>query len=205
MKLAILDASRRVALNSADWDRLNLEKTVFHKAFNSIDDAARRLAAFEILCLMRERTAFPRPLIERLPNLKFISLTGGRAGSLDSQACSERRIPISHTGAGNGTAATAELAWGLIIAAARGLARGERNMRAGRWHEALAPGMTLGGKRLGLLGVGKIGSRVAAIGKAFGMEGAGWSQNLTREKAAEAGVVFMSKGELFRGPDGGRH
>jgi D-3-phosphoglycerate dehydrogenase len=180
---------------------LNLEKTVFHEAFNSIDDAARKLAPFDVLCLMRERTAFPRALLERLPNLKFISLTGGRAGSLDSTACSERRIPISHTGAGNGTPATAELAWGLIIAAARGLAKGERNMRGGRWHEGLAPGMTLGGKRLGLLGVGKIGSRVAAIGKAFGMEAAGWSQNLTREKAAEAGVLYVSKDELFASSD----
>src|SRR3989442_10743091 len=180
MKLAILDASRRVALNSADWDRLNLEKTVFHEAFNSIDDAAGELAPFDILCLRRERPAFPRALIERLPNLKFISLTGGRAGSLDSTACSERRIPISHTGAGNGTPATAELAWGLIIAAARGLARGERNMRAGRWREGLAPGMTLGGKRLGLLGVGKIGSRGAAIGQAFGIGVAGWSPEPTR-------------------------
>src|SRR3989449_4263154 len=203
MKLAILDDYQRVALKSADWDRLNLEKTVFHEAFNSIDDAARKLAPFDILCLMRERPALRRALIERMPNLKYISLTGGRAGSLDSTACSERRIPISHTGAGNGTPATAELAWGLIIAAARGLARGERNMRAGGWHEGLAPGMTLGGKRLGLLGVGKIGSRVAAIGKAFGMEVAGWSQNLTREKAAEAGVLFVSEDELFAGSDVG--
>src|SRR2546425_12991732 len=95
MKLAILDDYQRVALKSADWDRLNLQKTVFHEAFNSIDDAARNLAPFDVLCLMRERTAFPRALIERLPNLKFISLTGGRAGSLDSTACSERRIPRS--------------------------------------------------------------------------------------------------------------
>src|SRR5207249_9914515 len=135
----------------------------------ALEAAARKVSPFDILCLMRERTAFPRALIERRPNLKFISLTGGRAGSLDSAACSERRIPISHTGAGNGTAATAELAWGLIIAAARGLARGERNMRAGRWHEGLAPGMTLGGKRLGLLSVGKIGSRVAATRQALGI------------------------------------
>ena len=201
MKLAILDDYQRVALKSADWNLLAVEKTVFHEAFASLEDAARKLAPFDILCLMRERTAFPRALIERLPNLKFISLTGGRAGSLDSQACSERRIPICHTGAGNGTPATAELACGLIIAAARGLAKGERNMRAGRWHEGLAPGMSLGGKRLGLLGVGKIGSRVAAIGKAFGMEVAGWSQNLTREKAAEAGVLYVSKEELFASSD----
>src|SRR2546427_7824498 len=178
MKLAILDDYQRVALKSADWDRLNLDKTVFHEAFNSIDDAARKLAPFDILCLMRERTAFPRALIERLPNLKFISLTGGRAGSLDSTACSERRIPISHTSAGNGTAATAELAWGLIIAAARRLARGDRNMLAGRLPEGLAPGTNLGGKRLGLIGVGKIGSRDPPIGNAFCLRGAWYGQKL---------------------------
>src|SRR5256885_2510667 len=141
----------------------------------------------------------------RALNLSFMGLPGSRGGGLDSAACSEPRTRISHTGAGNGPAATAELAWGLIISAARGLAKGERNMRAGRWHEGLAPGMTLGGKRLGLLGVGKIGSRVAAIGKAFGMEAAGWSQNLTREKAAEAGGGFVLEEEIFARSGGGRN
>src|SRR5437879_13451262 len=92
MKLAILDDYQRVALKSADWNRLSVEKTVFHEAFASLEDAARKLAPFDILCLMRERTAFPRALIERLPNLKFISLTGGRAGSLDSKRSEERRV-----------------------------------------------------------------------------------------------------------------
>jgi phosphoglycerate dehydrogenase-like enzyme len=202
LKLAILDDYQRVALRSASWERLKgVEISVFHEAFASLDEAARKLQPFDILCLMRERTAFPRALIERLPNLKVISLTGLRAGSLDSAACKERGIPISHTGSGNGTGSTAELTWGLIIAAARGLAKGERNMRSGRWHEGLAPGMALGGKRLGLLGLGKIGSRVAAIGSAFGMEVAAWSQNLTLARAAEAGALYVSKEELFAASD----
>jgi phosphoglycerate dehydrogenase-like enzyme len=202
MKLAILDDYQRVAMKSADWSKLkDVEVTVFHEAFSSVDDAARKLAPFDILCLMRERTAFPRALVERLPNLKFMSLTGGRAGSLDSRACAERGIPISHTIGGNGTVATAELTWGLIIAAARGLDKGERNMRAGRWHEGLPPGMTLGGRRLGVLGLGKMGSQVAAIGKAFGMEVVAWSQNLTAEKAKEKGVGYVSKEELFSASD----
>jgi phosphoglycerate dehydrogenase-like enzyme len=202
MKLAILDDYQRVALESADWSRLKgVDVSVFNEAFSSVDDAAARLAPFNILCLMRERTAFPRALIERLPNLKFISLTGQRAGSLDSTACSERGIAISHTGGGNGMTSTAELTWGLIIAAARNLAKAGRNMREGRWHHDLAAGMALDGKRLGLLGLGKIGSRMAAIGRAFGMEVVAWSQNLTAEKAAAGGARLVSKEELFASAD----
>jgi phosphoglycerate dehydrogenase-like enzyme len=202
LKLAILDDYQRVALESADWNRLHgVEVSVFHEAFSSLEDAAAKLAPFDILCLMRERTAFPRALIGRLPNLKFVSLTGQRAASLDSKALAERKIPVSHTRSGNGLEATAELTWGLIIAAARNLAQAERNMRAGLWHDGLAPGIALGGKRLGLLGLGKIGSYVAGIGKAFGMELAAWSQNLTREKAAAAGVALVSKEELFSASD----
>jgi D-3-phosphoglycerate dehydrogenase len=94
-----------------------------------------------------------------------------------------------------------ELTWGLIIAGVRGLAKGERNMRAGKWHEGMGPGFSLDKKRLGVLGLGNIGARVAAIGKAFGMECVAWSQNLTAEKAAAAGVKLVSKEELFSTSD----
>jgi len=202
MKLAVLDDYQRVALKSADWKSLKgVEVTVFHEPFTSVEDAAAKLAPFDIVCLMRERTAVPRALIDRLPNLKFVSLTGLRAGSVDSKALAERKIPISHTRSGNGLEATAELTWGLIIAAARGLAQGERNLRSGRWHEELAPGMALAGKRLGILGLGRIGSQVASIGRAFGMELAAWSQNLTSEKAETLGVDFASKEQLFSESD----
>jgi phosphoglycerate dehydrogenase-like enzyme len=202
MKLAILDDYQRVALESADWSRLKgVEISVFDQAFASLEEAAQKLAPFPILCLMRERTAFPRALLERLPNLRFMSLTGARAGSLDSQYCKERGIPVSHTRTGNGTASTAELTWGLIIAAARGLAKGERNMRAGRWHEGLGAGRALAGKRLGLIGLGKIGSAVARIGKAFDMEVVAWSQNLTPEKAEAGGAAYLSKEELLSSSD----
>jgi D-3-phosphoglycerate dehydrogenase len=202
MKLAVLDDYQRVALKSADWKSLRgVEVTVFHEPFASVEDAAAKLAPFDVVCLMRERTAFPRALIDRLPNLKFVSLTGSRAGSVDSKALAEKKIPFSHTCSGNGLEATAELTWGLIIAAARGLAQGERNMRSGRWHEELAPGMALAGKRLGILGLGRIGSQVAGIGRAFGMELAAWSQNLTSEKAETLGVDFVSKEQLFSESD----
>ena len=196
MKLAVLDDYQRLALKSADWSRLNgVEVTVFDQPLG--EDAARKLRPFQVVCLMRERTPFPRSLIEKLPNLKFVSLTGARSPSLDLEVCKARGIPVSHTRSAGGGTSTVELTWGLIIAATRGLAKGERNMRAGRWHEELGAGMSIAGKRLGLLGLGNIGSRVAAIGKAFGMECVAWSQNLTEEKAAAAGVQKVSKEDLF--------
>jgi D-3-phosphoglycerate dehydrogenase len=204
MKIAILDDYQRLALASADWDRLRrrgCDISVFHEAFSSVEEAAAKLAPFEILVLMRERTAFPRELIEKLSNLKFIALTGLRAASLDTQACSARRIPISTTAAGRTSAVTAELAFGLMLAAARDFARAERNMRAGRWHEGLRGGTVLEGKRLGVIGLGKLGGRVAGYAKAFGMDVVAWSQNLTVEKAAVAGAAYVSKDELLRTSD----
>ena len=204
MKLAILDDYQRLALASADWERLRsrgVEISVFHEAFASLDEAAAKLAPFDIVCLMRERTAFPRALIERLPKLKLVTLTGARAASLDSQALAERRIPVCHTRGGRGGASTAELAWGLIVAAARDMEKGMRAMRAGRWHEGVGAGTVLEGKRLGIVGLGGIGARVASVGKAFGMDVAAWSQNLTREKAAANGVEYLDKGELLANSD----
>lgn len=204
MKLAILDDYQRLALASADWERLKrrgIELTVFHAAFASQDEAAAQLAPFEILVLMRERSHFPRALIERLPRLKFMALTGLRSASLDLQACSERRVPVSNTRAGSTSAVTAELAFALILSAARDLARAERGMRAGRWHEGLRGGTVLEGKRLGVIGLGKLGGRVAGYARAFGMEVAAWSQNLTPERAAEAGATPLSKEELLKTSD----
>ncbi len=204
MKLAILDDYQRLALKSADWERLRrqgIEVSVFHEAFASAEEAAQKLAPFEILVLMRERTPFPRALIERLPKLQFISLTGFRAASLDMKACSERKVPISNTRPGNSTAVTAELAFGLIIAAARDFAKAERGLRAGRWHEGLRGGTLLEGKRLGILGLGKLGSRICGYARAFGMETVAWSQNLTPERAKEAGAILLSKDELLKTSD----
>ena len=202
MKLALLDDYQKVALKSADWKRLKgVEISVFHEPFSSVDDAAKKLAPFDMLCLLRERTAFPRALVDKLPNLKFVALTGIRAGSLDSAALAERKIPVSNTRSGNSTYLTSELAWGLIINAARDMAKAERNMRSGKWHEGLAPGIGLQGKRLGVIGLGKIGGRMAAIGKAIGMDVVAWSQNLTAEKAKEADAGFVDKETLLKTSD----
>jgi phosphoglycerate dehydrogenase-like enzyme len=204
LKLAILDDYQQLALKSADWDRLRkrgVEVSVFHEAFGSREDAAAKLAPFEVLVLMRERTPFPRELIEKLPELKFMALTGLRSASLDLAACSARKIPVSNTRPGSTSAVTAEFCFLLMLAAARDFARAERNMRTGRWHEGIAGGIVLEGKRLGLVGLGKLGSRVAGYAKAFGMDVVAWSQNLTAEKAALAGAAFVSKDELFRTSD----
>ena len=140
-KLALLDDYQKVALKMADWDRLKkrgVEITVFHEPFSSVEDAAKKLAPFDMLGLLRERTAFPRALIEKLPNLKFMVLTGARASSLDDKAATDRGIPISNTPGGGSNASTAELGWALLMMCARDLAKAERLMRAGGWHDGIA-------------------------------------------------------------------
>ena len=204
MKLALLDDYQKVALQLADWDRLRkrgIEITVFNEPFVSVDDAAQKLAPFEILGLLRERTAFPRALIEKLPNLKFMVLTGARAASLDDKAAAERGIPISTTPGGGSNAPTAELGWALLMSCARDLAKAERLMRSGGWHDGLQQMNVLEGKRLGILGLGKLGSRVAGYAKAFGMDVVAWSQNLTAEKAGAIGVKYVGKDELLSTSD----
>lgn len=204
IKLALLDDYQKVAVDMADWDRLRkrgVEITVFHEPFVSVDDAARKLAPFDVLGLLRERTAFPRELIEKLPNLKFMVLTGARAASLDDKAASERGIPISTTPGGGSNAPTAELGWALLMMCARDLARAERLARSGKWHDGIEQMVVLEGKRLGILGLGKLGSRAARYGKAFGMDVVAWSQNLTPEKAEAGGARYVSKDELLATSD----
>jgi D-3-phosphoglycerate dehydrogenase len=204
MKLAILDDYMKVALDAADWDavrRRGIDITVFDRAFGSVEEAAAALQPFAIVNLLRERTHFTRALIERLPNLELIAMTGRRAPSLDIAAATERGILVCNTHGGEGGASTAEMAWTLLLAAARDLAKADRGVRAGRWHEGLRAGTVLEERRLGLIGLGRLGSRVAAYGKAFGMEVVAWSQNLTPERAAEAGARYVSKEELFATSD----
>ena len=204
IKLALLDDYQKVAMRMADWDRLKkrgIEITVFHEPFASVDDAVQKLAPFQILGLLRERTAFPRALIEKLPNLKFMVLTGARAASLDDKAATERGIPISTTPGGGSNAPTAELGWALLMMCARDLAKAERLARQGKWHDGIEQMVVLEGKRLGILGLGKLGSRAARYGKAFGMDVVAWSQNLTPEKAEAGGARYVSKDELLATSD----
>ncbi|WP_158809823.1 D-2-hydroxyacid dehydrogenase family protein [Beijerinckia sp. L45] len=204
-KIAILDDSQHVALQAADWDRLRkrgIAIAVMSEPFASEDAAAAALADVEIIVPMRERTPFPASLIARLPQLRLVALTGGRAPTLDIAACTQRGVLVCNTGGGEfSTAATAELAWALLLAAYRNVPQADALIRSGRWHEALPMGESLDGKRLGIVGLGKLGARVARFGQAFGMEVVAWSQNLTDEAAIAHGARRVSKDELFATAD----
>lgn len=195
MKVAILDDYQNVALEMADWSPVadRAEITVFNDHVSDPDDVVARLAPFDVVFVMRERTPLPRGVIERLPNLKMIASTGPFNASIDTAAAEEHGI---HTGTTGGTvASTVELTWALILAAARNLVAESASVRDGGWQTSV--GRELAGRTLGVLGLGRIGARVARVGEAFGMTVVAWSQNLTAEAAAEAGATLVTKGELF--------
>ena len=195
MRLAILDDYQRAALAMADWDSLRpaIEVQAFHEILASEDAVAERLRDFEILVAMRERTAFRRSLLERLPKLKLLVTTGMVNASIDLKAAVERGIVVCGTDSLRHP--TAELTWGLILSLARSIPREDASMRRGGWQKTV--GIGLHGKVLGILGLGKLGSQVAAYGKAFQMEVIAWSENLTVERANSMGVRRVDKQELF--------
>ena len=199
LRAAILDDYQGVALAAADWASLKpaVEATAFHDTLAQSAQVAARLADFEIVVAMRERTPFPRALLERLPKLKLLVTTGKRNAAIDVKAAAAQGVVVS--GTEMLPYPTAELAWGLILSLARNIPREERGMRAGGWQTTL--GVGLRGKTLGVLGLGNLGSQVATIGKAFGMEAIAWSQNLTAERAAGIGAALVTKEELFRRAD----
>ncbi len=198
-RIALLDDYHQLALSLADWSpvRARAEIVTFNHNLSVPDQAAAALADFDAIALIRERMPVPRELIERLPRLKFIAVTGKHNRTLDLDACTERGITVSHsTDRGNGGNGTPELAWALIMASVRHIAFEDRAMRAGKWQTTLGP--VLYGRTIGLLGLGKIGRRMAQIARAFGMEVVAWSPNLTTEAAAAVGVRRVEKAELFR-------
>ncbi|MFE0027060.1 D-2-hydroxyacid dehydrogenase family protein [Amycolatopsis sp. NPDC059021] len=197
MKIAILDDYQNVALNYGDWDSLNAEIHVFTEPFAGADEVVERLAGFEVVVAMRERTRFPAEVLDRLPELKLLVSTGARNAAIDVPAARRNGVVVSATGYSG--LSTAEHTWALILAAARNLPAEFRSMREGGWQRTV--GITLHGRTLGLLGLGRLGSGAARIGQAFGMETIAWSQNLTPEKAAEHGVTAVSKEELFARSD----
>jgi phosphoglycerate dehydrogenase-like enzyme len=203
MRGAVLDDWPQIARGSADWSALEERADVifFHRAFAGEDDAAAALAGFDIIIPMRERTAFPASLIARLPRLRLIAMTGARAPSLDLQACTEAGILVCSTRSERSGIATAELALGLLLAAFRHIPAGDAAIRAGRFQEGVAVGDTLEGKTLGIIGLGRIGSRLARYAAAIGMRVLAWSQNLTEEKAREAGARRVDKQALLASAD----
>ncbi|ASR36918.1 hydroxyacid dehydrogenase [Prauserella marina] len=197
MKIAILDDYQNVALGFADWDSLGADIEVFTEHIGERAELVRRLAGFDVIVAMRERTRFPADLLAGLPSLKLLVSTGVRNAAIDVEAAVERGVVVTHTG--YLPHPTAEMTWALILAAMRGIPEEEQNMRRGGWQRTV--GTSLRGGTLGLLGLGRLGSRVAEVGQAFGMRTIAWSQNLTAERAAEHGVTAVSKDELLAESD----
>jgi phosphoglycerate dehydrogenase-like enzyme len=204
-RVAILDDYAGVALELADWSPVQTrsEVTVFNRHLSEAE-AAEELRSFDVLCTVRERMALPRTLIERLPNLKLITIVGRTLPNLDMAAATERGVLVAHSDFANPRFravrdATPELAWGLLIATVRHLAEEHRRMRDGGWQTTV--GMTLSGKTLGILGLGRTGTRMAEYAKAFDMNVIAWSQNLTEEAAAAVGARRVDKAALFEQSD----
>ncbi len=202
-KVAVLDDWQGVAKSSADWSRLSerAEVVFFQDPFKDADAVANALAGFEIIIAMRERTKFPKELIERLPKLKMIALTGGRTWTMDFDALNARAIVVSHTGGTHSTTTTAELALALLLSAARHVPRADASVRNGGFQRGVAAGQVLEGKTLGVIGLGKIGSKMARYGQALGMRVLAWSQNMTEEKAAAAGAKLTDKATILSESD----
>jgi D-3-phosphoglycerate dehydrogenase len=197
---AILDDYQNCALDVADWSVLGdqVETKVFSQWLGGSDKVIAALQGFNIVCLMRERTLFDRNVIAALPDLKLIVTCGMRNAAIDVGFANERGIPC--LGTGSAGFPTAELAIGLMLELARKIGWEDQRMKNGAfWQKTL--GIELEGKTLGVLGLGKLGTRTARIAKAIGMRIIAWSQNLTAEKAQEAGAELVSKEELFRQSD----
>src|SRR5713101_2010076 len=202
LKIAILDDYAKVALQSADWSVLQgkAEITVFDQHLSE-DEAVSLLQPFDVLCTIRERMSLPRSLFQRLPNLKLVTIIGMSLPNLDMRAATEHGVIVAHSNFANPIYAgifnaTPELTWGLMIATVRHTDLESRRMRAGGWQSTI--GMILAGRTLGLLGLGRIGKRMAAYGRAFDMAVIAWSQNLTDEAAAKVGARRVEKDDLFR-------
>jgi phosphoglycerate dehydrogenase-like enzyme len=199
LRIAVLDDYQGVALTLADWSAVTARArvVVFNDHLTDADAIVQRLLPFDVVCVMRERTPLSRNIIERLPTLKLIASTGKRNASIDTVAAAERGITVVHTS--YTSTPTIELTWALILAGARHVVSENASLRAGGWQRAV--GDDLADKTLGIIGLGNIGSQVAKVALAFGMNVISWSQNLTSQAAAAAGARLVSKEELLREAD----
>lgn len=198
-RVAVLDDYQDVAMEMADWSTLpqGTDVQVFKDHLFDQDALAERLKDFDVVMGMRERTPFSRNLLERLPNLKLLVTTGMRNASFDMDAASDLGITVcGTTGLGY---PTAELTWGIILALLRHIPEEDKATREGHWQVSV--GIGLQGKTLGVIGLGNLGSQVATVGKAFGMEVIAWSQNLTAERAAQFGATLVGKDDLLSNSD----
>ncbi|WP_406430968.1 D-2-hydroxyacid dehydrogenase family protein [Streptomyces sp. NBC_00631] len=197
MRIAILDDYQGVALGLADWDSLGADVRAFSDAFGNEGDVVAALADHEVVVAMRERTPFPASTLEKLPRLRLLVTTGPVNAAIDLDAA--RRLGITVCGTGYFSYPTAELTWGLILSAARLIPQQVASVRRGGWQEGL--GTSLRGATLGLLGLGRLGTAVAEVGRAFGMRCIGWSQHLTPADAQAKGVTYVARDELFERSD----
>jgi len=198
VRIAVLDDYQDVALAMAEWSQLpDAQIEAFRDHLDDRDALAARLAPFEVVVAMRERTPFPRTLLERLPALRLLVTTGMGNAAIDVAAAHDRGVTVC--GTGGLPHPTAELAWALILALARQIPREDRSVREGGWQVTL--GRELSGSTLGVLGLGNLGSQVARIGVAFGMDVIAWSEHLTVERAAECGAALVAKDELLERAD----
>ena len=199
-RCAVLDDYQNVALKYADWTKVtgDVEVQVFNQPFKSIDEVHRSLKGFQIIAMMRERTAFLRNTIEALPDLKLLITTGAGNKSIDLAAAAERGIAVAGTGTfGNPTTG---VTFGLILELTRRIGFENARMKAGApWQVTI--GHDIEGMTLGVIGLGKLGRRVSNVAKAFGMKVIAWSPNLTPDKCKEAGVDYASKEDLLRNAD----
>ena len=195
--VAVLDDYQQVAEGLVDWVGAGLAVTTFPRHISDEDELAEALAGFEIVVAIRERTPFPAELLRRLPDLRLLVTTGRRNAAIDVEAATREGIVVC--GTDSLVSPTVELTWGLIIALTRNLVAEDTGMREGGWQHTLGEGLE--GRTLGLLGLGRIGTRVAAVGQAFGMETIAWSQNLTVERAAAVEVEAVDKAKLFADAD----
>src|ERR1700684_439431 len=200
-RVAVLDDWQGVARGAADWAPLQARAEVvfFSDAFADQDDAAKKLTDFDIVLSMRERTPLPGSLINRLPKLRMLGMTGARNASLDTPTCTARGIVVCNTqGGGYTDSATAELSLGLLIAAARGIPKGDEKMRHRRFQMGVPVGIGLAGKTIGIIGLGRLGGYMAKYCLALRMNVIAWSQNLTEERCKEIGATLVSKDDLMR-------
>ena len=199
LRVAILDDYQKVALTMGDWTRLGSDvEVVSFSNHLSEAQAAEALCEFDALCIMRERMALPASLIEALPRLKLIAVTGSHTQVIDVEAARARGIPVTLT-APKASSSAAELTFGLILGLARKITVEDRNIREGRWQTTV--GFRLEGRTLGLIGLGTLGARVARYAQAFDMNCIAWSSNLDPERARGLGIEPVSKDELLRRSD----
>ena len=199
-RCAVLDDYQNVALTMADWSKVtnDVDVTVFNHPLGNTEAVAKALQGFNIVCVMRERTPFPRALIEKLPDLKLLVTTGLRNASIDVNAAKQHGVTVCGTDGAKHP--TAELAIGLMIDLARNISRENARLKAGEAWQATI-GADLFGHTLGVIGLGNLGQRVVKVAQAFGMKVIAWSQNLTAERCREHGVEYATKADLFQRSD----